>query len=223
MLIPYLLSIQYLLLYSIGVAIAFIAIRNARKEDEVKDKNTMLQKARMPKTALGWFTKCWRQYANFDGRAQRKEYWFFVLFTSLIGLGLSLIGTLFVLKDIDTIAETIVNDDIILREDGFFALTIDTLEVLMPYYILVDIYMLVSLIPSMAVLVRRLHDSGKSGLWLLICYSLVVISTFQPVIAIVAGIANLIVFVFTLLDSEPTANEWGENPKANEQDKNPKI
>ncbi|MBR4294271.1 MAG: DUF805 domain-containing protein [Bacteroidaceae bacterium] len=34
---------------------------------------------------MEWFLKCWRQYADFSGRARRKEYWMFYLFNSLIG------------------------------------------------------------------------------------------------------------------------------------------
>jgi uncharacterized membrane protein YhaH (DUF805 family) len=61
------------------------------------------------------------------------------------------------------------------------------------------LFSLAALVPSLAVTVRRLHDSSKSGWWLLIC--------------LVPGIGSIILFVFMLLDSERGKNEWGKNPK----------
>lgn len=34
---------------------------------------------------MNWYLKCWQQYADFGGRARRKEYWMFVLFNAIIG------------------------------------------------------------------------------------------------------------------------------------------
>jgi uncharacterized membrane protein YhaH (DUF805 family) len=60
-------------------------------------------------------------------------------------------------------------------------------------------YGLVLFVPSLAVTVRRLHDIGRSGWWYLIAF--------------VPLIGGLILFVFTLLDSDPDRNEYGPNPK----------
>ncbi len=65
---------------------------------------------------------------------------------------------------------------------------------------LASIYSLVSLIPGIAIIVRRLHDIGKSG-W----YCLFVL------IPLVGGI---IVIIWLATDSQPDANVYGENPKA---------
>ncbi len=62
------------------------------------------------------------------------------------------------------------------------------------------IYALAVLIPGIAVSVRRLHDIGKSGWWILI--SLV------PIVGVI------ILLVFTVLDSTPGENQYGPNPKA---------
>jgi uncharacterized membrane protein YhaH (DUF805 family) len=64
-------------------------------------------------------------------------------------------------------------------------------------------YSLVIMVPGLAVTIRRLHDIGKSGWWYFIAF-----------VPIVGG---LILFVFTLLDSEPYANQWGLDPKASER------
>jgi uncharacterized membrane protein YhaH (DUF805 family) len=54
-------------------------------------------------------------------------------------------------------------------------------------------------LPSLAVGVRRLHDTGRSGWWLLLC--------------LIPIIGSIIVLVFTCQDSEPNANQYGLNPK----------
>lgn len=63
------------------------------------------------------------------------------------------------------------------------------------------LYNLAIFIPSIAVAVRRLHDTGRSGWWYLIAFTII-------------GIPVLI--YFWALDSEPGANKWGPNPKTGE-------
>lgn len=66
--------------------------------------------------------------------------------------------------------------------------------------LIVGFYNLFVLIPSLAVAVRRLHDLGKSGWMLLVSF-----------IPLVGGIWLLILF---LTEGNPSANKYGENPKA---------
>ncbi|QMU78815.1 DUF805 domain-containing protein [Streptacidiphilus sp. PB12-B1b] len=62
-----------------------------------------------------------------------------------------------------------------------------------------DIYALAVLLPSLAVAIRRLHDTGRSGWWLLI--------------AIIPIIGWIILIVFDVSDSTPGENQYGPNPK----------
>ena len=64
--------------------------------------------------------------------------------------------------------------------------------------ILILIYVLAILLPSYAVTVRRLHDTGKSGWWLLLMF---------------VPFGNIILLIFCLIDSTPGPNQYGENPK----------
>lgn len=66
--------------------------------------------------------------------------------------------------------------------------------------ILAIIYSLAILLPALAVSVRRLHDIGKSGWWLLI--------------ALVPIIGGIVLLIFALLDSQQGTNEYGPSPKA---------
>ncbi len=67
------------------------------------------------------------------------------------------------------------------------------------YGILTIIFELAILVPSIAVSIRRLHDTGRSGWWILIA--------FVPILG------ALVLLYFMLLDSEPGMNAYGPNPK----------
>ncbi len=119
---------------------------------------------------MNWFMTVLRKYAVFEGRARRREYWFFVLFYILISV---------VLAVVDRMLGTYV------EAYGMGALG--------------ALFCLGLLIPSIAVGVRRLHDTGRSGWWLLI--------GFIPLIGMI------VLIVFFVLDSQPGTNAYGPNPK----------
>ena len=60
-------------------------------------------------------------------------------------------------------------------------------------------WVLFHLLPSLSVTVRRLHDAGYSGWFLLLNF--------------IPYIGGLILFILTVMDSEPETNRWGPNPK----------
>lgn len=88
---------------------------------------------------MNWYLKVLKEYANFNGRARRKEYWMFTLFNIIFG-GIAMIL------------------------DSVFGIAIEGVG----YGPLYGVYVLVLFIPGLAVAVRRLHDIGKSGWMLLI-------------------------------------------------------
>ncbi len=65
--------------------------------------------------------------------------------------------------------------------------------------VLQSVYYLAVFLPSLAVAVRRLHDTGRSGWWFLII--------------LVPFVGWIVLLVFMVLDSQPGSNEYGENPK----------
>jgi uncharacterized membrane protein YhaH (DUF805 family) len=114
---------------------------------------------------VNWYLEVMRKYAVFDGRARRKEYWMFFLFNILIAFA---IGFTF-----GVIGATLGLGTTLSKPVGI-------------------IYNLAVLIPGIAVGVRRMHDIGRSGWWILL------------------PIVNL---VFACRNSQPGENEYGSNPK----------
>jgi len=72
------------------------------------------------------------------------------------------------------------------------------------------IHVAASIIPSLALAVRRLHDSGKSG-WLLLQFFVLGII---PVVGLISGVVQILVMCE---DSDPGMNKYGPNPKFSEQ------
>ena len=88
---------------------------------------------------MDWYLKAVRDnYMNFEGRARRKEFWMFTLVNLIIYIVLDIV-------------ETVMG-----------------LEIFYNSGLLTTIYSLALVLPSLAVGVRRLHDTDKSGWWILI-------------------------------------------------------
>ncbi|KGL54581.1 hypothetical protein HQ50_08760 [Porphyromonas sp. COT-052 OH4946] len=95
---------------------------------------------------MRWFILCLRKYVDFKGRARRKEFWFFTLFYLI-----ALIIPLAVAIPLAVI----------------FRHTIDT-NLAVRIFTVVEVLVYLSLLlPAYAVTVRRLHDTNRSGLWVL--------------------------------------------------------
>ncbi|QDT80584.1 DUF805 domain-containing protein [Gimesia maris] len=118
---------------------------------------------------MNWYLAVIKKYAEFSGRARRKEYWMFFLFNILISFVIGILGAI--------IGET----------GGLITVSLSGL------------YSLFIFIPSIAVTVRRLHDTNRTGWWILI--------------GLIPFFGAIILFIFMILDSDPNANAYGENPK----------
>lgn len=111
------------------------------------------------------------KFATFSGRARRSEYWWFVAF-SIVVLAIALV--------IDNVAGLKIEG----QQIGWVYTAVALLLV----------------IPSIAVTVRRLHDTGRSGWWWFL--------------SLVCGIGAIILFVFCLMEGTRGENEYGPDPKA---------
>ena len=118
-------------------------------------------------------------YVNFCGRVRRKEFWMFHLFVAIFTLLCiildNILGTVFVI-DLGTV--------------GLISIPVGWL------FFLCSIF---HFLPSLSLVVRRLHDVGKSGWWYLI-----------GLIPIIGGV---FLIVFLCSEGDKNENKWGLNPK----------
>ncbi len=118
---------------------------------------------------MNWYLKVLKNYAVFIGRARRMEYWMFVLFNLIFAV------------------VAIILDNVLglaIKNVGYG-----------PIYLL---YALATLIPGLAVAIRRLHDTGKSGWWV-----------FIGIIPIIGGIWLLVLLASS---GDFGDNEYGPEP-----------
>jgi uncharacterized membrane protein YhaH (DUF805 family) len=127
---------------------------------------------------MKWFFKALNQYGDFTSRASRKEYWCFTICSLLLGI------------------ITIVADNII---DLNFVIETEYKTFQLPYGYIYSLYIIIMLIPSLAVTVRRLHDTGKSG-W-------------RFFIILIPFLGGILLLINLLQSSEIGSNRWGETPK----------
>lgn len=117
-----------------------------------------------------WWLIAMKKYVDFSGRARRTEYWMFALFNMIFAV---------VALVLDSILGTVSEGSVYGLFYGLFSLAI--------------------MLPTWAVTVRRLHDVGKSGWWILI--------------SLVPIIGGIWLFILTISDSQPGENAYGPNPK----------
>lgn len=105
---------------------------------------------------MKWYLKVLRNYANFNGRARRKEYWTFLLFNLFFSITASLLDLIFGTNNRFDFG---LNFPIL---NGYFELS----------------YYLFALIPSLSVFIRRLHDTGQSA-WIILIVLIPVLGWIQ--------------------------------------------
>jgi uncharacterized membrane protein YhaH (DUF805 family) len=124
-------------------------------------------------SGFDYFKKCvTTHYAEFNGRARRTEYWFFVLFATIIAMLLLALG-----YGINTLFQT--NNPIVFMAP-------------------ITLFLLALFIPSIAVSVRRLHDTNKSGWYYLI--------------SLIPYIGGLVMLIFYFTPGDKGENNYGDDP-----------
>src|SRR6186997_963595 len=124
---------------------------------------------------MDWMLMPYRRYADFSGRSQRKEYWMFELFVAIVYVVCLMLMSMGA-PSIDPYTGAV--------SGGSALYTVGMA--------LLGIFWLGTIIPAIAVSVRRMHDQDRSGWWIL------------------CPIANII---FYCLDGTPGTNRFGPDPK----------
>ena len=117
-----------------------------------------------------WYLEVLKKYAVFSGRARRREYWFFFLFNALISLALASIDN-----------------------------SMGMLDASVGLGVLGGLYTLAVMLPSVTVGVRRLHDTGRSGWWILM--------------SLVPIVGAIVLVIFLATSGQEGDNQFGPDPK----------
>lgn len=142
---------------------------------------------------MEWAVAPLRKYADFAGRARRKEYWSFMVLAAVLFAAVYGIEGLLKLRG----------------AAGYGPLTI--------------VFQLAILLPTLGVGARRLHDIGRSGYWLLAGYgpfaasaalALAGLARWEYFLSLAAGIGFLILLVFSVMEGNRGPNRYGADPKA---------
>ncbi len=121
----------------------------------------------------------YKKYAQFTGRSDRKEFWYFILFYIITAAILGVIdGVVF-----GAGRAVIGNDGFDISSSGPLA----------------GIFAIGSFIPLLAVAIRRLHDTGKTGWWVLL--------------GLIPLVGTIILIIFYAQKGQPEANAHGEPPE----------
>lgn len=124
---------------------------------------------------------CLRKYGTFTGRARAAEYWLFYLALAIVN----------VVIFVALLLPALITMDPVTQEPGVLGMIGSTL---------LAIVMLGTLVPLLAAAARRLHDTGKSGWFYLLC--------------LVPFVGGIILIVLLALPGEPGPNRFGPDPKA---------
>ena len=124
------------------------------------------------------------KYATFSGRARRSEYWWWSLICSIVVTALYILAI--ALVGVQAITDPEATSPGAGGVGGLLVVG------------LLFLFALGTLLPSLAVSVRRLHDTGRSGWWYLL--------VFVP-------FGSIAMLVFAVMDSTPGPNAYGPSPK----------
>ena len=158
---------------------------------------------------MEWMFLPLKRYAQFNGRSRRMEYWMWILFTVIAAFVLGILD--FLLGFSNTTAGAGAGSQL---RNGLLG----------------NVFSLATFLPSLAVTVRRLHDTNRSGWWMLlpvIPAIVAIVAIFMGaatgggsvlIVGIVAGVAVLVILVLLLVwyctAGTIGPNDYGDDPKA---------
>lgn len=122
-----------------------------------------------------------KNYAVFNGRASRSEYWWVVLFNALIGMVLGIIASVMIVSAVASMPTDPYASDAAATGIGGGVIVI---------YVILGLWSLAILVPSIAIAVRRFHDTDKSGWFYLL--------------SLIPG-GSIVVLILMAMPSEPQA------------------
>jgi uncharacterized membrane protein YhaH (DUF805 family) len=131
---------------------------------------------------MGWYLQTLKRFGDFGGRSRRREFWLFILGNIVLSFVAAALDAALGLGGFTTVTAP-----------GYAGATY------VPG-IIATVVALVLLVPSLAVEVRRLHDTGRSAWWMLLL--------------LVPLVGPIVLIVFWALEGQRGDNAHGPDPKA---------
>ncbi|MCY1672312.1 DUF805 domain-containing protein [Novosphingobium sp. SL115] len=129
---------------------------------------------------MNWMILPYRRYADFAGRSRRREYWMFALFYVLV---MVVLNAVFGTNEVERGNGAFVYGSRLVGAGGWIG----------------GLLWLISIVPGLAVTIRRLHDQDRSG-WLLLLWLIPFLGWFA-------------ILVLMCLDGTRGPNRFGPDPK----------
>lgn len=128
------------------------------------------------------YVQAFKQYAEFSGRSRRRDYWMFILIHTIITIVVTLVAFIGIMIGI-----LLVSGALWIAGVSYYG-----------SLILLFVYYAATLIPSLAIATRRLHDIGYSGWYLLLL--------------LIPIVGAIILLIFMIRGSQPGDNQFGPEP-----------
>ena len=132
---------------------------------------------------MEWMLLPLKRYAQFSGRARRKEYWMYILFIVIVSIVLSILDRMLGLGGGSSITPTSVDSGNAMGAG---------LGAGMHFGVLQGLFLLATFIPTLAVAIRRLHDGDRSGWWVMIGYGPYIVGIALVVFGMLTGQLGLL-------------------------------
>jgi uncharacterized membrane protein YhaH (DUF805 family) len=158
---------------------------------------------------MHWMLMPYRRYADFSGRSRRMEFWMFQLFSVLVSV--VLYGLILAGGGLDFFMAAAAAGDG--SATGAELGDVSFGPLFWVGCVLLVVWALASIIPSLALTVRRLHDRDMTGWYLVGFVAAVIVLSFIPVIGAVVTLALEIAWIVVMaLPGTPGPNKYGEDP-----------
>ena len=165
---------------------------------------------------MDWMLLPLKRYAEFSGRSRRMEFWMWILFTFIVGLVLGLI---------DGILGFRLGPS---SSSSFSSAGTAGFSMFSSIGILGSLWSLATLVPNIAVAIRRLHDTNRTGWWLLLpvipyVIGLVIMLSAAAsqnlgmigiggIFSLIGLVGAIVLLVFYCLPGTPGPNRFGPDP-----------
>ena len=173
---------------------------------------------------MEWMILPFKRYFDFKGRSRRKEYWMYTLFVILVSIALSIVDAMLGLGG-SAVGDTEMTGTSVGAEGALSG------------GLLANLFALATVIPGLAVSVRRLHDLDRSGWWILLPTVPIILGAillavgaaqamsgsgagfggaalFGMILAGVGVICSIVLLVWFCTAGTPGSNRFGDDPKA---------